>query len=75
MKTGIVEALNTIANGFSASYSNALRNIKGFSGSAQKVDVAKLMFNAPIRQDVVQASANSASISNELGSSSINIVA
>ena len=75
MKTGIVSALNNIANGFAASYSNALQTVRGFSAKGQGAEAAKPMVTTPISPEVAKASATSGQISGELESSKVNIVA
>ncbi len=75
MKTGIVSALNNIANGFAASYSNALQTMRGFSAKGQETNAVKPMVNTAISPEAAKASARSDSISAELGSSNINVVA
>lgn len=75
MKTGIVSALNNIANGFAASYSTALQTVRGFSAKGQGAEAAKPMVNTAISQEAAKASANSNKISGELESSKVTIVA
>lgn len=75
MKTGIVSALNNIANGFAASYSNALQTVRGFSAKGQGAEATKPMVNTAISPDVAKASANSSQITGELESSKVSIVA
>lgn len=75
MKTSIVSALNNIANGFAASYSNALETMRGFSAQDQQAAAVKPMVNMPISQASAEASASSEPIATELGSSNVNIVA
>ncbi len=75
MKTSIVSALNNIANGFAASYSNALQTVRGFSAPDQKANAVKPMVNTAISQEAAKASASSQPIAAELGSSNVNLVA
>lgn len=75
MKTSIVSALNNIANGFAASYSNALQTVRGFSGKAQESTAVKPMVNTAISKEAARASASANPISSELSASNINIVA
>lgn len=75
MKTGIVSTLNNIANGFAASYSNALQTVRGFSAKGQGAETAKPMVNTTISPEAAKASVNSGKISGELDSSKVSIVA
>ncbi len=75
MKTSIVSALNEIANGFAASYANAVRTVRGFTGSAQENAALTPMVHTAISSEVAKASANAGAISNELDSSKLNVVA
>lgn len=75
MKTSIVSALNDIANGFAASYSNALQTMRGFTGKAQESTAVKPMVNTAISTEAARASASSDPIANELQASTIRIVA
>lgn len=75
MKTSIVSALNQIANGFAASYANAVQTVRGFTGTAQENAALKPMVNTAISPEVAKASANAAAISDELDSSKLNVVA
>jgi len=75
MKTGIVSALNHIANGFAASYATAVQTVRGFAGAAQENAAVKPMVNTAISPDVAKASAMAGPISAELESSKLNVVA
>ncbi len=75
MKTGIVSALTTITNGFTASYANAIQTMRVFTGTAQENAAVKPMVNTAISPEAAQASAQAGAISDELGSSKLNIVA
>ena len=75
MKTGIVSALSTIANGFTASYANALQTMRGFTGTVQENAAVKPMVSTAMSPETAQASAQAGAISDELGSSKLNIVA
>lgn len=75
MKTSIVSALNNIANGFAASYSNALQTVRGFSAKGQEADAVKPMVSTTISPEAARASARSDSISSELSSANIDVVA
>jgi len=75
MKTGIVSALNQIANGFAASYATAVQTVRGFAGAAQENAALKPMVNTTISPEVARASAKAGAISDELESSKLNVVA
>ena len=75
MKTSIVSALNSIANGFASSYSTALSSMRGFTGSAQESDVVDPMVNVAVSADVVKATAAAVKISGDLEKSALDIVA
>lgn len=75
MKTSIVSALHSIANGFASSYSNALSSMRGFTGSAQEGDFVDPMVNVAVSADVVKATAAAAKISGELEKSTLDLIA
>ena len=75
MKTSIVSALNNIANGFAASYSNAVQTVRGLTAKGQGADAVKPMVNTAISQEAAKASVTSQPIAAELGSSNINVIA
>jgi hypothetical protein len=74
MKTGIVSALNHIANGFAASYATALQTMRGFS-AAQESGPAKPMVNTAISPAVAKASENARSVARELDASKLDLTA
>lgn len=75
MKTSIVSALNSIANGFAASYSTALSSIRGFNGTAQDSNSVDPMVNVAVSADVVKATAAAVKISGDLEKTALDIVA
>lgn len=75
MKTSIVSALHSIANGFADSYSSALSGIRGFTGTAQDSDFVTPMVNVAVSADVVKATAAAVKISSELEKSALDIIA
>jgi hypothetical protein len=75
MKTSIVSAINNIAQGFAASYSNALSTMRGFNAAGQESDAIKPMVNTVVSAAVIEATAAAPDLSDDLGPKSLNITA
>jgi hypothetical protein len=75
MKTNIGSALSNIANGFAASYSTALTQLRGFS-SDKTNEPAKPMVNTPIAAPTAQAALQASEVEQSLAADSkLNVVA